>query len=157
MHKNNDLIHYPPSHHKLRRLFSKYAILAITLLFFAYVYSRWIREIMPSWASLIVVFTVLLLILWLYCVEKDWVFQWGDKQIIVSLKQNLLMFSWLDVRINGAVFLSKTTRVRGRIIELDETMQFSNKRIPIVLSIRKTKEPHLVECAIKIEGQSLTT
>jgi len=157
MSKDSGLIYYPPSHHKLHQLFSKYAILAISLLIFVYAYGRWIREFMPDWASLTAVFSVLLVILWLYRVEKSWVFQWGDKQVTVSLKQNLLMFSWLDVRINSAMLLSKMTRIHGSVIELNDMMQYSNKKIPIVLHVRKTKEPHLVECAIKINGQSLTT
>ena len=157
MNENSGLIYHPPSHHRLCRLFTKYVILAIFLLVFIYAYGRWIRELMPDWASLVVVFVVLLAILWLYRVEKAWIFEWGDNRVIVSLKQNLLMFAWLDVRINGAILLSKITRIHGSVIELNETVQYSNKTIPIVLNIRKTKEPHLVECAIQIEGQSLTT
>jgi hypothetical protein len=69
----------------------------------------------------------------------------------------MLMYAWLTIRINGALALSQATRVRGSIIEVKGTLQYANRPVPFVVTIRKTAEAHLVDCALKVEGSSLTT
>lgn len=151
----NKLIYYPPSSHKLRRLFGSYAIAISILLGIAYAYRVYLRDIFPDWASLLIVFVVLLVVLWIYRIEKIWYFCWNDCLVTISFKYNLFMVYWIKIDIGGVPVTHKSAFMRMKPININSAMKYSEKHVPMMLSIRRTADTNAPECALMFEEKTL--
>lgn len=145
-----------PSGPKTSWLFLKGGLAILAIFAILEVHVIVVRPYLSGPLSMIVLYAFLISLLWLYRIEKYWIFLWHEKKLKVSLKMNGLLFDWITVRIGDELVVNERVWNTNPLI-IDRNFRYGQETVRLRLHVEKTREWYRVGCAFFIGDVQLST
>ena len=129
--------------------FSKYLAVIVGLLFFAWLQGNILLAIVPNYINFPLSFALLLLILWLYCIENRWMFDWEGNDIKVCLLENILTNAKIKISINSKLVL-EISLWNSKEFQAERIIEYNDRNLKVLVGIIPDMKSNQVCCFLEV-------